>query len=89
MLPSSNGGKEVSQSCVKVYLNKFAQDEKISINEKFTRKTVLHIASDNSLRFTTIYIMTIAASNFIEGQIPQDHQENTKLGTDGSKNWLV
>ena len=29
--------------------------------------------------------MTIAASNFIEGKIPQDHPENTKLGTDGSK----
>ena len=30
--------------------------------------------------------MTIAASNFIEGKIPQDHPENTKLGTDGSQN---
>ena len=89
MLPSSNGGKEVRPSCVKVYLNKFAQDEKISINKKVTRKAVLHKASDNSLRFTTSYIMTTAASNFVEGKIPQDHPENTKLGTDGSKNWLV
>ena len=31
------------------------------------------------------YIMTISASNFIEGEIPKYHPENTKLGTDGSQ----
>ena len=40
MFPSSNSGKEVSPSCVKVYLNKFAQDEKIIIKKKVARKTV-------------------------------------------------
>ena len=29
--------------------------------------------------------MTISAPNLIEGQIPQDHPENTKLGTNGSQ----
>ena len=29
--------------------------------------------------------MTIVASNFVEGKIPSDHPENTKLGTDGSQ----
>ena len=38
---------------------------------------------------TTIYIMTIAASHFIESKIPQYHQEYTELGTDGSQKWLV
>ena len=85
MLPPSNGGKEVIPSCVKVYINKFSQDEKIRNKKRFARKTVLRIASENSLRSTTTYIMTIAASNFVEGKIPQDHPENTKLGTEGSR----
>ena len=29
--------------------------------------------------------MTTADSNFIKGKIPQDHPENTKLGTYGSQ----
>ena len=29
--------------------------------------------------------MTIAASHFIEGKIPQDHPSNTKLSTYGSQ----
>ena len=82
MLPSSNGGKEIGPSYVKVYLNKFSQYEKISIKNKVSRKTVICIASDNSLRSTTIYLMNITDSNFIEGKIPQDHPVNTKLGTD-------
>ena len=45
MPPSSNGGKEVSPSWVKVYLNKFAQDEKTIIKKKVDRKTVCCIAS--------------------------------------------
>ena len=84
MFSSSNGGKEVSPSCVKLYLNKFAQDEKIFIKKKVARNTVLCIASENSLRYTTSYIITIEASNFVEGKIPQYHPENTKLGTYGS-----
>ena len=92
--PSSNGGKEVIPSCVKVYLNKFSQYEKIIIKKKVSRKTVLRIASENSLISTTSYIMTIAASNFIEGKIPKNHPEITKLGIDrsrklvGTMSWL-
>ena len=85
MFPSSNGGKEVSTSCVEVYINKFSQDEKIIIRKKFSRKTVLCIASDNSLVYTTSCLLTIESSNFIQGKIPQNHPENTKLGTDGSR----
>ena len=85
MLPSSNGGKWVSASCVKLYPNEFSQDDKISIKKKVARETVLRVPSDNSRRYTTNYIMTIAASNFIEGKIPQDHPANTKLGTYGSQ----
>ena len=81
MLPSSNGGKEVSPSCVKLYLDEFSQDEKISIKKKTFRKTVLRIDSENSLRFTKSYLMTISSSNFIKGKIPQYHPANTKLGT--------
>ena len=81
MFPSSNGGKEVSPSCVKVYLNKFYQYEKVIIKKKFASKTVLRIASKNSLMYTTRYLMTIAASNSIEGKIPKNHPANTKLGT--------
>ena len=81
MFPSSNGGNEVSPSCVEVYLNNFSQDEKIMIKKKVSRKTVLRIASENSLMSTTSYLMTIAASNSIEGKISKDHPENTKLGT--------
>ena len=83
--PSSNGDKEVSPSCVKIYLNKFSQDERISIKKKFFRKTVLRISTENYPRYTTVWIMNIAASNFIEGRIPQDHPRNTKLCTDGSR----
>ena len=32
--------------------------------------------------------MTISASHFIDGKIPQDHPSNTKLGTDGSQKWV-
>ena len=85
MFPSSNGGKEVSPSCVKVYLKIFSQDEKIIIRKKVARKTVLCIASENSVRSTTSYLMTIAAPNFVKGKRPQDHPENTKLGTSGSR----
>ena len=85
MPPSSNCGKEVSPSCVKLYLNKFSHNEKISIKKKVARNTVLSISADNSLRSTTIYLMTTEASHFIEGKITQDHPENTKLGTDGSR----
>ena len=81
MFPSSNGGNEVRPSCVELYLNKFAQDEKIIIKKKFSRKTVLRIASDNSLISATSYLMTISDSNSIEGKIPKYHPENTKLGT--------
>ena len=81
MFPSSNGGNEVSPSCVEVYLTKFSQDEKIIIKKKFSRKTILRIASENSLMSTTSYLMTIAASNYIEGKIPKHHSANTKLGT--------
>ena len=77
MFPSINGSNEVSQ----VYLNKFAQDEKIIIKKKVSRKTVLLIASDNSLMSTTSYLMTMTASNSIEGKIPKYHPANTKLGT--------
>ena len=45
MFPSINVGKEVSPSWVKVYLNKFSQDEKIIIKKKDYMKTVLCIAS--------------------------------------------
>ena len=85
MLPSNNGGKEISPSYVKVYPNKFYQDYKISTNKKVSRKTVICITPENSLRSTTSYLMTIEASNFIEGKIPQDHPENAKFGTDGSE----
>ena len=85
MFPSSNCVKGVIPSCVEVYLNKFSQDEKIIIKNKFSRKTVLSIASENSLSSTTSYIMTITASNLIDVKIPQDHPANTKLGTDGSQ----
>ena len=85
MPPSSNGGKEVSPSRVEVYLNKFSQDEKIIIQKKVSRKTVIFIDSENSLRSTTRYLMTIAASNLIGGKIPQYHPANTKLGTYGSQ----
>ena len=81
MFPSSNGGNEITPSCVDVYLNKFAQDEKIIIKKKVPRKTVLCIASDNYLMSTTSYLMTTAASNSVEGKIPKNHPENTKLGT--------
>ena len=63
----------------------FAQDEKIIIKKKVSSKTVLSIASENSLRSTTSYLMTVAASNFVEGKIPQDHSANIKLGTDVSQ----
>ena len=73
MFPSGNGGKEVIPSCIKVYLNKFAQDEKIIIKRRVARKTFIRIASENSLRSTTSYLMNVAASNCIEGKIPQYH----------------
>ena len=81
MSPSSNGGNEVSPSFVEVYLNKFAQDDKIIIRKKGSSKTVLRIASENSLMSTTSYLMTIADSNSIEGKIQKYHPANTKLGT--------
>ena len=83
IIPSSNGGKEIRPPCVEVYLNKFSQGEKISIKKKVSRKTILNIASENSIRSTTSYLVTIVASNVIEGKIPPDHPSNTKLGTDG------
>ena len=52
-VPLINGGNEVTPSYVKVYLSNFSQDDKIIINKKVTRKTVLCIASDNSLVSTT------------------------------------
>ena len=82
-LPSSNGGKEFSTQCVKVYLNAFYEDEKISTNKRVSRKTVIFIAVYNYLRSTTSYLMNISASNSIEGKIPKNHPENTKLGTYG------
>ena len=85
LLSSSNGGKDISPSCVNIHLNKLSQDEKIIIKKKVSRKNVLRIDSDNPPRSTKSYLMTIAASNFIEGKIPQDHPVNTKLGTDGSR----
>ena len=88
MLSSSNGGKEVSPSRVKSYLNKFSQDEKISTKKKVARNTVLRIDLDNSLRSTTRYLMTTAVSNFIEVKIPQDHPANKKLGTDGPRKFV-
>ena len=69
----------------KIIPQRIFQDEKISIRNKVSRKTVLLIVSENSLRYTTCYLMTISASNFIEGEIPQDHPANTKLGIDGSQ----
>ena len=62
-----------------------SQYEKISIKNKVSRKTVIHIAADNYLRSTTRYIMTISASNLIEDKIPKYNSENIKLGTDGSQ----
>ena len=85
MFSSSNGGKKVIPLCVKLYLNKLAQYEKITIKKKVARKTVLRLASDNSLRSTTSYLMTISYSDFVEGKTPQDHPANTKLGTYGSR----
>ena len=35
--------------------------------------------------YTKSYLMTISASNLIEGKIPQDNLENTKPGTYGSQ----
>ena len=63
----------------------FSQYEKIIIKKKVARDTFLRIALYNSLRYTKNYTMTIAASNFIEGKISQDHTANTKLGIDGSQ----
>ena len=85
---SSNGGKEVIPPYVKVYPNKISQYEKIIIKKKVVSKNVFCISSDNFLRSTTIYLMTILSSIFIEGKIPQDHLENTKLGTDGSQKFV-
>ena len=61
MFSSSNGGKEVSPSCVKVYLNKFSQDEKIIIKKKVARKTVLRIVSENFFRSTTSYLIIMSS----------------------------
>ena len=44
MFPSGNAGKEVSPSCIKVYLNNFAKDEKIIIKKRVARKTFLCVA---------------------------------------------
>ena len=84
MFSSSNSGKEFSPSCVKLYLNGFDQDEKIFINKKAARKTVLSIPM-NSLRSAISYIMNIVASNLIGDKIPQDHLANNKFGTYGSQ----
>ena len=51
----------------------FSQDKKIIIKKKVDRKTVFRIASENSLMSTTSYLMTISASNLIEGKITQNH----------------
>ena len=84
-LPSFEGGKEVSPSTVRTYLNEFAQDENISIKKKVAKKTVLRIAAENSLRSTVSYLMTIAATHFIEGKIPPNHPARTKHGTSGAQ----
>ena len=76
MLPSINGDKEVIPSCVKLHLNKFAQDDKIIIKNKVSRETVLCIASDNSLRSTRIKYHKII-------------QKIPNLVQMDPKNWLV
>ena len=88
MFPSSNGGKIVSPSCVKVYLNNFAKDEKIVINKRVARKTFLCIASENSLRSTTSYIMTITASNLIDVKIPQDNTQDPRRSEERRGSWV-
>ena len=53
----------------KIIPQRISQDEKISTKKKVSRKTVLRIDAENSLRSTTIYLMTMAASHLIEGVI--------------------
>ena len=84
-LPSFSGGNEVSPSTVPTYLTEFAQDEKISMKKNVAKKTVLRIAAENSLRSTVSYLMTIAATHFIEGKMPTNHPARTKHGTAGSQ----
>ena len=87
--PSSNGGKEIRPPCVEVYLNKFSQGEKISIKKKVSRKTIINIASENSLRSTTSYLVTIVSSNFIEGKYHLIIHQIPNLVQMDTKNWLV
>ena len=84
-VPSTDGGKAVSRKTVKVYLEEFAQSKSISIKKKVQNKSILRVAAENSLRSVTTFLMTVAATHFIEGKMPENHPAKKKLGTAGAR----
>ena len=83
--PSTEGGKEVDEKTVNIYIEELAQSNDIQVNANISKKTCHRVAAENSLQSTMSYLLTIASTHFIEGEMPHDHPANKLRGTRGSK----
>ena len=45
----------------------------------------MRVAAENSLRSTVTYLITIAATHFIQGDIPKDHPARKLRGSNGAR----
>jgi hypothetical protein len=88
-LTSSDGCNEVADSTVNVYMEEIAQCKQIGISSNIMKKTLVSIASENSLHSVMTFLFVIAGTHYIKGQIPMKHPSRSKHGTDGSKKLLL
>ena len=84
-VPSYEGGEKVSQYCVKSYQKQISHNMDLVIKKKVNTKDLMRVAAENSLRSTVTYLMTIAATHFIQGNIPKDHQARKLHGSKGAR----
>ena len=70
-------------------MEEIAQNPFIGICANVKKKTLIRIASKNSLRSVMPFLLVVSVTHLIEGKVPMKHPAKQKLGTDGSKKLLM
>ena len=86
-LPSYDGGKEASTSCVWIYQRELVQHPHLGIAKVVSSKTTICEAYENSLRSTATYLFTIAESHFIKQKFQKIIQPKLDMALMGWRKW--
>ena len=87
-VPSYDGGPMVSNKTVKIYHEEISTHPEIILRKQVSTKDEGRIAAEDSLQSVTSFLLTIAATHFIEGAAPDGHPCLTKKGTSDAQSFF-